>query len=200
MIKKFRKQIRPTLMSILIFTGICGIMYTGVVTMISQTLFPYQANGSLVKVGDTIYGSKLMGQAFTQEKYLWGRFMQPSTVKVNNEWMMYAGPANMSPASDVYAKDIQQRLHYIKAAHPTQHHEKVPVELITQSGSGLDPHISPSAAKYQVARIAKERQMSVAQVQKIIDQCTDEKILGIFGESTVNVLEVNLMLDEIVKT
>ena len=113
--------------------------------------------------------------------------------------MMYASPSNLSPASEEYEELIAQRVEKIRKAHPDQKDTAIPEDLVTCSGSGLDPHISVAAAHYQIERIAKAQNMSQDEVQKIVDQCTDGKLLGVLGEKTVNVLKVNLMLDGILK-
>lgn len=117
----------------------------------------------------------------------------------NGEPLMYATPSNLSPASEEYQQLVAQRVDMIRQANPDMKETAIPVDLVTCSGSGLDPHISKAAANYQVARIAKENQMSEQEVQEIIDKCTQGKFLGVFGEETVNVLKVNLMLDGILE-
>ena len=112
---------------------------------------------------------------------------------------MYASPSNLSPASDEYEALVKERVDMIRKYNPKMKEESIPVDLVTCSGSGLDPHISPAAAEYQVARIAEARSIEEAEVREIIDKCTDGRLLGIFGEETVNVLEVNLMLDGILE-
>ena len=112
---------------------------------------------------------------------------------------MYAAPSNLSPASEEYKKLVAERVEMLRAANPDMDEAAVPVDLVTCSGSGLDPHISPAAAEYQVARIAKTNSMTEDKVREIIQKCTSGKFLGIFGEETVNVLKVNLMLDGILR-
>ena len=112
---------------------------------------------------------------------------------------MYAAPSNLSPASEEYKELVAKRIEILRAANPDMEETAIPVDLVTSSGSGLDPHISPAAAEYQVARIAKANQMAEDDVRAIIKKCTDGRFLGLLGEETVNVLEVNLMLDGILK-
>ena len=184
----------------LAFTVICGVLYTGVVTAFAQVLFPYQANGSIIEVDGKKYGSALLGQQYTGEEYLWGRIMNVdvSTYQdAEGNAVLYAAPSNLSPASPEYEALVQERVAKLQAAHPEKQGQPVPVELVTCSGSGLDPHISPAAAEYQVARISKARGISEAQVREVLAQCTDKPFLGIFGEEVVNVLKVNLTLDGI---
>lgn len=182
----------------MIFTVICGIAYTGVVTGIAQVLFPGKANGSIIEVDGKKYGSALLGQQYKDEGHMWGRIMNVdvSTYRdKNGKTLMYASPSNLSPASEEYEALVGERIQMLREANPDMDEAAIPVDLVTCSGSGLDPHISPAAAEYQIARIAKANDMSKEAVREIIDQCTDGKFLGIFGEEAVNVLKVNLMLD-----
>ena len=198
---KALKSVFPkALMIFLLFTVICGVAYTGIVTGVAQLIFPDKANGSLIEVDGKKYGCELLGQQYTDEEHMWGRIMNVdiSTYKdENGKTLMYAAPSNISPASEEYAQLVAERVEKLRAADPHMDETAVPVDLVTCSGSGLDPHISPAAAEYQVARIAKANDMTDDEVRKIIRKCTDGRFLGIFGEETVNVLEVNLMLDGI---
>ena len=129
---------------------------------------------------------------------MWGRIMNidVSTYKdENGKTLMYAAPSNLSPASEEYEALVRERVEKLREANPDMDETAIPVDLVTCSGSGLDPHISPAAAEYQVARIAKANDMTEDAVREIIEKCTDGKFLGVFGEETVNVLKVNLMLD-----
>ncbi len=200
---KMLKSILPkALIIFIIFTVVCGVLYTGVVTGIAQVFFPDQANGSIIEVDGKKYGSVLLGQQYTDNKHMWGRVMNIDVSTYTDESgnpMMYASPSNLSPASEEYEELIAQRVEKIRKAHPDQKDTAIPEDLVTCSGSGLDPHISVAAAHYQIERIAKAQNMSQDEVQKIVDQCTDGKLLGVLGEKTVNVLKVNLMLDGILK-
>lgn len=179
-----------------LFTVVCGLGYTLVVTGIAQVAFPYQANGSLIKVDDKIVGSELIGQNFEDEDHMWGRIQNVSVVgDENGELMAYSAPSNLSPASEEYQELVDARVEKIRAANPDADMDAVPVDLVTCSGSGLDPEISPDAAEYQVPRLAKATGKSEDEVRDIIAQCTKGRFLGVFGEPTVNVLKVNLMLD-----
>ncbi len=179
-----------------LFTVVCGLGYTLVVTGIAQVAFPYQANGSLIKVDDKIVGSELIGQNFEDEDHMWGRIQNVSVVEdENGELMAYSAPSNLSPASEEYQELVDVRVEKIRAANPDADMDAVPVDLVTCSGSGLDPEISPDAAEYQVPRLAKATGKSEDEVRDIIAQCTKGRFLGVFGEPTVNVLKVNLMLD-----
>ena len=198
---KALKSVFPkALMIFLLFTVICGVAYTGVVTGVAQLIFPDKANGSLIEVDGKKYGCELLGQQYTDEKHMWGRIMKVdiSTYKdENGKTLMYAAPSNLSPASDEFEDLVAERVKMIREANPDMDETSIPVDLVTCSGSGLDPHISPAAAEYQVARVAKANDMTEDEVRAIIKQCTDVRFLGIFGEETVNVLKVNLMLDGI---
>ena len=179
-----------------LFTVVCGLGYTLVVTGIAQVAFPYQANGSLIKVDGKIVGSELIGQNFEDEDHMWGRIQNVSVVEdENGELMAYSAPSNLSPASEEYQELVDARVEKIRAANPDADMDAVPVDLVTCSGSGLDPEISPDAAEYQVPRLAKATGKSEDEVRDIIAQCSKGRFLGVFGEPTVNVLKVNLMLD-----
>lgn len=198
---KALKSVFPkALMIFLLFTVICGVAYTGIVTGVAQLIFPDKANGSLIEVDGKKYGCELLGQQYTDEEHMWGRIMNVdiSTYKdENGKTLMYAAPSNLSPASDEFEDLVAERVKMIREANPDMDETSIPVDLVTCSGSGLDPHISPAAAEYQVARVAKANDMTEDEVRAIIKQCTDGRFLGIFGEETVNVLKVNLMLDGI---
>lgn len=179
-----------------LFTIVCGLGYTLVVTGIAQVAFPYQANGSLIKVDDKIVGSELIGQYFEDEDHMWGRIQNVSVVEdENGELMAYSAPSNLSPASEEYQELVDARVEKIRAANPDADMDAVPVDLVTCSGSGLDPEISPDAAEYQVPRLAKATGKSEDEVRDVIAKCSRGRFLGVFGEPTVNVLKVNLMLD-----
>ena len=179
-----------------LFTIVCGLGYTLVVTGIAQVAFPYQANGSLIKVDDKIVGSELIGQNFEDEDHMWGRIQNVSVVEdENGELMAYSAPSNLSPASEEYQELVDARVEKIRAANPDADMDAVPVDLVTCSGSGLAPEISPDAAEYQVPRLAKATGKSEDEVRDVIAKCSKGRFLGVFGEPTVNVLKVNLMLD-----
>lgn len=200
MMKALKSVFPKALMIFLLFTVICGVAYTGVVTGVAQLIFPDKANGSLIEVDGKKYGCELLGQQYTDEEHMWGRIMNVdiSTYKdENGKTLMYAAPSNLSPASDEFEDLVAERVKMIREANPDMNETSIPVDLVTCSGSGLDPHISPAAAEYQVARVAKANDMTEDEVRAIIKQCTDGRFLGIFGEETVNVLKVNLMLDGI---
>ena len=179
-----------------LFTIVCGLGYTLVVTGVVQLAFPYQANGSLITVDGKVVGSELIGQNFDDEAHMWGRIQNVSIVEgEDGELMAYGAPSNLSPASEKYRQLVDARVKKIRAANSDADMDAVPVDLVTCSGSGLDPEISPDAAEYQVPRLAKATGKSEDEVREIIAQCTKGRFLGVFGEPTVNVLKVNPMLD-----
>lgn len=179
-----------------LFTIVCGLGYTLVVTGVVQLAFPYQANGSLITVDGKVVGSELIGQNFDDEAHMWGRIQNVSIVEgEDGELMAYGAPSNLSPASEKYRQLVDARVKKIRAANSDADMDAVPVDLVTCSGSGLDPEISPDAAEYQVPRLAKATGKSEDEVREIIAQCTKGRFLGVFGEPTVNVLKVNLMMD-----
>ena len=182
----------------LICTVACGIVYTGVVTGIAQVVFPRQANGSIVEIDGQKYGCELLGQKYTDSSHMWGRIMNLDVgtyTDADGNAVMYAAPSNLSPASDKFKELVAERVAMLKEANPDMDETAVPVELVTCSGSGLDPHISPAAAEYQVPRLAKANQMTEDEVRSIIKEYTTGRFLGVLGEKTVNVLMVNLKLD-----
>lgn len=198
--KTLRNVFPKAFMIFLLFTVICGGAYTGVITAAAQLIFPDKANGSLIEVDGKKYGCELLGQQYTDEEHMWGRIMniEVSTYKdENGKMLMYAVPSNLSPASEEFEALVAERVDMLRKANPQMDETAIPVDLVTCSGSGLDPHISPAAAEYQVARIAEAKDMTEDEVRAIIKQCTNGRFLGIFGEETVNVLKVNLMLDGI---
>ena len=200
--KELKSTLPKALTIFLIFTFVCGILYTGVVTGVAQLFFPEKANGSIIEVDGKKYGCELLGQQYTDDAHMWGRIMNidVSTYKdENGHTLMYAAPSNLSPASEEYEALVAERVEKLRAANPDMDETAIPVDLVTCSGSGLDPHISPAEAEYQVARIAKANDVTEDEVRAIIEKCTDGRFLGLFGEETVNVLKVNLMLDGILE-
>lgn len=200
--KMAKETFLKSILLVLIMTVLCGVIYPLIVTGISQIFFSHRANGSIIEVGGKKYGSELLGQQFSGEEYLWGRIMNINTTMFrdsNKAVLLYAGPSNISTASEEFEKLVQERVNKIKSSNPDANIEKIPVDLVTSSGSGLDPHISYAAAEYQIERISASRNIPVDQVQKIIDRYTTNRFMGIFGEKVVNVLEVNLALDRILK-
>jgi potassium-transporting ATPase KdpC subunit len=188
-----RAQIRPALMAILVFTIITGIFYPAAVTGIAQLVFPHQANGSLINSNGNVAGSELIGQPFSADKYFWGRLSATSPFPYN---AAASSGSNLGPSNPVLLDTVAARIAALKAADPTNT-QLIPVDLVTASGSGLDPDISVAAALYQLPRVARTRGMSETTVQALVDQFTEGRQFGFLGEPRVNVLELNLALDGI---
>ena len=177
---------------------LCGLIYTVVCTGLSQLFFGRKANGSIIEVNGVKYGSELLAQEFTGENYMWGRIMNVDTATFtgeDGEPLLYSWASNKSPAGEELEALVAERVERLRAANPEQGDEPIPVDLVTCSGSGLDPDISPAAAEYQVQRIADARGMRPEDVQAVIDRYTTGRTFGLFGEPRVNVLKVNLALD-----
>lgn len=153
------KSVLPKALTIfLIFTFVCGILYTGIVTGVAQLVFHDKANGSIIEVDGKKYGCELLGQQYTDDAHMWGRIMNIDVSTYRDEdgnLLMYAGPSNLSPASEAYEALVAERVEKLRAANPDMDETAIPVDLVTCSGSGLDPHISPAAAEYQVARLQR---------------------------------------------
>jgi K+-transporting ATPase ATPase C chain len=178
-------------MMLLLMTLITGVAYPLLVTGLAQLIFPGQANGSLiVKQGKPI-GSELIGQSFTEPKYFWGR---PSATSPQADNGTGSGGSNLGPTNPALTDAVKQRIAALQSDDPGNR-APVPVDLVTSSGSGLDPEISPAAAQYQLARVAKARGLSDAQLNLLVAQATSGRQLGLLGEPRVNVLQLNLALD-----
>jgi K+-transporting ATPase ATPase C chain len=185
------RQIRPALVMLLAMSVLTGLAYPLVVTGIAQVVFPYQANGSLIERDGKVVGSALIGQAFDSPGYFWSRPSATSPMPYN------AGSStgsNQGPANPALREAVEKRIAALRAADP-ENQSPVPVDLVTASGSGLDPHISPAAAEYQVRRVAKARGMSEDAVRQLVASHTEGRTLGLLGEPRVNVVELNLALD-----
>jgi K+-transporting ATPase ATPase C chain len=172
-----------------------GVIYPLVVTGIAQALFPYRANGSLIVQNGKAVGSELIGQSFSNPKYFWSRLSATSPVPYN---AANSGGSNLGPLNPALVENVKKQIAALRSADPTST-RAVPVDLVTSSGSGLDPDISPAAAQYQVARVAKARSLSEDTVSRLVAEHTRLRQLGILGEPRVNVLEVNLALDDLGK-
>jgi potassium-transporting ATPase KdpC subunit len=184
-------QIRPAIVSFVIFTAITGVLYPLLVTGIAQTVFHKQAEGSLITSGDgKILGSTLIGQNFDDPKYFWSRISATSPVYNASS----SSGSNLGPLNPALLDEVKGRITALKAADPNNN-APIPVDLVTSSGSGLDPHISLAAASYQLARVARVRGLTQGEVQQIVNQNTQGRFLGLLGEPVVNVLQVNLALD-----
>jgi K+-transporting ATPase ATPase C chain len=185
------KLIRSAIVMLLLMTVITGVAYPLVVTGLAQVLFPSQANGSLIVKDGKPVGSTLIGQSFDDPKYFWGR--PSATTPQPNNGTSSTG-SNQGPTNPALTDAVKQRIDALRAADPGNI-EPVPVDLVTASGSGLDPEISPAAADYQVARVAKVRGMSPSQVQAMVAMATTGRQFGMLGEPRVNVLKLNMALD-----
>jgi len=184
-------HLRPALMSLILFTVITGVVYPLVVTGIAQVLFPFQANGSMIVKDGKVLGSALIGQPFDDPNYFWSR---PSATSPFGYNAGASTGSNLSPTNPDLVKAVQGRVEALRAADPGNT-APVPVDLVTASGSGLDPHISPAAALYQVSRVARERKFSTDTVRTLVERHTEGRWLGFLGEPRVNVLTLNLALD-----
>jgi K+-transporting ATPase ATPase C chain len=185
------KLLRQSFVLLLLMTVITGVLYPLVATGLSQLIFPQQANGSLIVKDGKPIGSTLIGQSFTDAKYFWGR---PSTTSPQAYNGVSSGGSNQGPTNPALTDAVKQRIAALHAVDPGNT-APVPVDLVTASGSGLDPQISPAAAQYQVARVAKARHLSESQVTALVDEYTEGRQLGVLGEPRVNVLQLNLALD-----
>jgi len=188
-----RTQLRPALVSLAALTLITGLLYPLVVTGMAQVLFPRQANGSLILLDGRPAGSSLIGQPFDAPNYFWGRPSATSPFPYN---AAASSGSNLGPTNDVLIKVVQARIDALKTADP-DNPLSIPVDLVTASGSGLDPHISPASAAYQVRRVARVRGMEEDMVRQLVSQHTEGRQLGILGEPRVNVLTLNLALDTV---
>ena len=186
-------ELRASLMMLLLLTVITGVVYPFAVTGIAQLAFPSQANGSLIVSHGRIAGSRLIGQPFSDPKYFWSR---PSATTPYPDNSAASSGSNLGPTNPALLDQVKARIAALRAADPGES-GPVPVDLVTASGSGLDPDISPAAAEYQVARVARARHMSVAEVQALVRKYTRGRQLGVLGEPRVNVLELNLALDSV---
>src|SRR5438105_13961634 len=196
--KKFlTRYIRPAVVITLLFTVLTGLIYPGVITGLAQLIFPYQANGSLHSVNGKVIGSDLIGQYWTSPRYFHGR--PSATVNLNGTPSPYeadnSAASNLGPTSATLIKSVQQRVAELKKENPNAPPGPVPVDLVTTSGSGLDPDITIAGALYQVPRIAQARGLSQEVVKQVIMDHVHGRFLFIFGEPYINVLELNLALD-----
>jgi K+-transporting ATPase ATPase C chain len=176
----------------LLLSAVTGLLYPAAVASVAKLLFPYQAGGSLIKHGDEVVGSELIGQSFSGMRYFWSR---PSATAPMPDNATGSSGSNLGPTNPALVDAVKARVEAVRAAHPDQA-GPVPLDLVTASASGVDPHISPAAAYYQVERVAKARGLPPAKVKQLVDQYVVSPSWGIFGDSTVNVLKLNLALDK----
>ncbi len=185
------EHLRPAIVSLALFTIITGLAYPAIVTGIAQVFFRYQANGSLIVQDGTVVGSALIGQPFDDPKYFWSRPSATSPFAYN---AASSSGSNQGPTNPDYLKAVQGRVEALRAADPGDT-SPIPVDLVTASGSGLDPHISPAAALYQVRRVARARGLDEASVRQLVQRHIEGRQLGFLGEPRVNVLALNRALD-----
>jgi K+-transporting ATPase ATPase C chain len=188
-----KNSLRPVLVLFVLLTVITGIVYPLVVTAVGQVAFSYQANGSLLEKDGKPVGSAIIGQQFDAPYYFWGRLSATTPNPYNAQ---SSGGSNLGPTNPALGDEVKGRLAALHDADPSNT-QPVPVDLVTSSGSGLDPDISPAAAAYQSARVAKARGLSLEQVGGLIAQNTSGRQLGVLGEPRVNVLKLNLALDQL---
>ena len=185
------KELKPALLMLALLTVLTGGVYPLLVTGIAQGLFPHQANGSLIEQDGKVVGSELIGQPFSDPKYFWGRPSATGPVAYNAS---ATSGSNLGPLNPALEEAVKVRIDALKASDPANT-APIPVDLVTASGSGLDPHISPAAARWQAPRIARIRGLSEAGVMQFIDAHTEGRQLGLLGEPRVNVLTLNEALD-----
>lgn len=184
-------QLRPAIVSFLVLTVITGLLYPLAVTAVAQVAFPSQANGSLIMKDGKAVGSTLIGQAFDDPKYFWGRLSATSPFPYN---AAASSGSNLGPTNPALLDEVRARIEALSAADPGNT-APIPVDLVTSSGSGLDPDISVAAAEYQIGRVARARGLSTDAVRRLVAQYTLGRWLGLVGEPRVNVLQLNLALD-----
>lgn len=182
---------RPLIVVFVVLVAVTGLAYPAVMTVFGQAVFPAQANGNLIEKGGRVVGSALIGQQFDAPQYFWGRLSATSPMPYNAAG---SGGSNLGPLNPALKDQVKSRLDALKAA-GTDLSQPVPVDLVTASASGLDPEISPAAADYQVARVARARKMADADVRRLVADHTSGRQFGVLGEPRVNVLKLNLALD-----
>lgn len=182
--------LRPALVLFFLLSIVTGLAYPLVVTGLAQVLFPSQAHGSLIFQNGSLVGSDLIGQNFSQPQNFWGRPSATSPMPYN---VLASGGSNLGPLNPALADAVRGRIEALRAADPGNT-APVPVDLVTASASGLDPHISPAAARFQTPRVARARNLPVQTVQALVEKLTEQPLLGLLGEPQVNVLKLNLAL------
>ena len=187
------KLLRQSFVLLLLMTAITGVLYPLAATGLAQLIFPQQANGSLVARDGEPVGSALIGQSFTEPKYFWGR---PSATAPNAYNASASSGSNLGPTHPALTEAVKRRIAALHAADPGNS-APVPVDLVTASGSGLDPHVSVAGARFQAARVAKARKLPVAKVLQLVDSNSEGRLFGLLGEPRVNVLRLNLALDAV---
>ena len=189
--KLFVRYLRPALVFLGLFTLLTGVVYPLVVTAVAQTVFPQQANGSLIEQEGVIVGSALIGQPFDDPAYFWGRPSLTSSYPYNGA---ASAGSNIAPSNPALVERVAARIASLEATDPTNP-LPIPVDLVTASGSGLDPHITLAAAEYQIPRVARVRGLETSVVRQLVAEYTGGRTFGLLGEPRVNVLKLNLALD-----
>ncbi|WP_367155950.1 potassium-transporting ATPase subunit KdpC [Methylomonas sp. HYX-M1] len=189
--------LRPAALMLLLLTLATGVVYPALVTLVAQTVFAEQANGSLIKNSQgEVVGSSLIGQSFSDPQYFWSRPSATANYPYN---AAASGGSNLGPTNPALSEAVAARIRALKDVDPGNH-LPIPVDLVTASASGLDPHISPAAAQYQVQRIAKRRKIDESKIRELIAAHSEGRQWGVFGEPRVNVLQLNLALDRVGKS
>jgi len=185
------RHLRAAIVSLVLFTILTGLVYPLAVTAIAQALISNRANGSLIVHDGKVVGSALIGQPFEDPRYFWGRLSATAPFAYNAG---ASSGSNLGPTNEALRKAVQARVEALRAADPGNS-ASIPIDLVTASGSGLDPHISPAAALYQADRVAKARKLERDTVRGLVERHIEERQLGVLGEPRVNVLQLNLVLD-----
>lgn len=191
-----KKEMLRAAFMLLLMTFMCGIFYQGAVTAAAHLFFPEKANGSIIEIEGRRYGSRLLAQHTAAEDRMWGRVMHLTYLEDGSgQKRLYGLPSNLGPGDIRLQQIIEKRIRLIQKAHPQRAGQEIPSELVTCSGSGLDPEISLEAAIFQAPRLAAAAGISEEEMRRIIYACRSPRFFGILGEETVNVLEVNLILE-----
>jgi K+-transporting ATPase ATPase C chain len=194
MFKEIAVQIKNSILFVAVFTVLCGLLYPVGMTLVGQLVFPRQAAGSMIVAGGKTVGSELIGQPFDAPQYFWSRPSATSPFAYNAS---NSSGSNLGPTNPAFISSIKANVDAMRKGNPDMAAAPVPMDLVTASASGLDPHISLAAAEYQAARVAKARKMDIAKVEELIARNTQDRWLGFIGDPGVNVVKLNLALDSL---